>query len=134
LIAAYAIAQNLTMQTIHETILDSSSIQHAISLPHFTPSTIYPFPQPRLPQLVGTSVEIKVVGNIVVAGGSDLRVFEVREEPAFLHARAPKDDHDDEIERVPNGKHLADAEAETLNEMEDGDGFKTMGSVIVSWP
>lgn len=65
------------MHALHSTLLPSSAIYHSLFLPNFTPSTIYP-----LPQAVTTidGPDVKVVGNIVVAGGEDLRVFEIREE------------------------------------------------------
>ncbi len=65
------------MYAIHSTLLAPSAIHHTLYLPHFTPSTIYPLPRPS----TSTAPDIKVVGNLVVAGISDLRVFEIREEP-----------------------------------------------------
>jgi cleavage and polyadenylation specificity factor subunit 1 len=65
------------MYALHSTLLPPSAIHHSLFLPHFTPSTIYPLPKAHA---VGDSAEVKVVGNLVVAGGQDLRVFEIREE------------------------------------------------------
>ena len=65
------------MHALHSTLLPSSVICHSLFLRNFTPSTIYPIPRPV------TAVDlpdIRVVGNLVVAGGEDLRVFEIREE------------------------------------------------------
>lgn len=64
------------MHALHSTLLPASSIQHSLFLPNFTPSTIYPLPTPH----IVAPTDIRVVGNLVVAGGSDLRVFEIREE------------------------------------------------------
>ena len=65
------------MHALHSNLLPSSAIHHSLFLPNFTPSTIYPLPRP--PNADDTSA-IKVVGNLVVAGGEDLRVFEIREQ------------------------------------------------------
>jgi cleavage and polyadenylation specificity factor subunit 1 len=65
------------MQALHSTVLPPSAIHHSLFLPHFTPSTIYALPKPHAAL---EAPEIKVVGNLVVAGGQDLRVFEIREE------------------------------------------------------
>jgi len=64
------------MHALHSTLLPSSAIHHSLFLPNFTPSTIYPLPVPH----TSTPPDIQVIGNLVVAGGSDLRVFEIREE------------------------------------------------------
>lgn len=64
------------MYAIHSTLLPPSAIHHTLYLPHFTPSTIYPLPRPS----TSTAQDIKVVGNLVIGGLSDLRVFEIREE------------------------------------------------------
>lgn len=66
-----------TMHALYSTILPPSSIHHSLFLSHFTPSTIYPIPQPHV-AIEGP--EVKVIGNLIVAGGQDLRVFEIREE------------------------------------------------------
>jgi cleavage and polyadenylation specificity factor subunit 1 len=63
------------MYAIHQTVLPPSAIHHSLFLPNFTPSTIYPVPQPHSPD----APQVKVVGNLIVAGGNDLRVFEIRE-------------------------------------------------------
>jgi cleavage and polyadenylation specificity factor subunit 1 len=67
------------MYAIHQNILPSSVVTHSLFLPNFTPSTIYPLPQ--LHDALDAA-QIKVVGNLIVAGGQDLRVFEIREEIA----------------------------------------------------
>jgi cleavage and polyadenylation specificity factor subunit 1 len=64
------------MYAIHSTLLPPSAVHHTLYLPHFTPSTIYPLPRPS----TSTAQDVKVVGNLVLAGLSDLRIFEVREE------------------------------------------------------
>jgi hypothetical protein len=64
------------MHALHSTLLPSSSIHHSLYLPNFTPSSIYPLPAPH----ASYSPDIRVTGNLIVAGGSDLRVFEIREE------------------------------------------------------
>lgn len=69
------------MHAYHSTLLPSSAIHHSLYLAHFTPSTIYPLPKPHAALEVP---DVKVVGNLVVAGGQDLRVFEIREESAPL--------------------------------------------------
>lgn len=63
------------MYAIHSTLLAPSAIHHTLYLPHFTPSTIYPIPRPS-----SSTLDIKVIGNLIVGGISDLRVFEIREE------------------------------------------------------
>ena len=63
------------MHALHSTLLPPSAIHHALYLPNFTPSTIYPLPRPH-----DDAPEIKVTGNLVVAGGQDIRVFEIREQ------------------------------------------------------
>ncbi len=117
------------MQAIHSTLLESSSIHHAVFLPHFTPSTIYPFPQPRrrTPGVLDSTLEIRVVGNVVVAGGSDLRVFEVRQEPILLgEDQRVKDEAANEEVKRENGEDQL-----MTDDMEDEDGFKSMGNVTV---
>ena len=71
------------MYAIHQNILPSSVITHSLFLPNFTPSTIYPLPQSHDAL---DAAQVKVVGNLIVAGGQDLRVFEVREETAPVAA------------------------------------------------
>lgn len=73
------------MHAIHQNLLPSSVIHHSLFLPNFTPSTIYPLPQPHD---VLDSADVKVVGNLIVAGGQDLRVFEIREETAPVAAES----------------------------------------------
>lgn len=68
-----------TMHGLHSTLLPPSAVHHSLFLPHFTPSTIYPLPKPHAAL---EALEVKVVGNLIVAGGQDLRVFEIREEAA----------------------------------------------------
>ncbi|WVW79420.1 protein CFT1 [Kwoniella bestiolae CBS 10118] len=63
------------MHAFHQTLLPSSSIHHSLFLPNFTPSTIYPLPKP----IDDTAPDVKVIGNLIVAGGENLRVFEIRE-------------------------------------------------------
>jgi cleavage and polyadenylation specificity factor subunit 1 len=64
------------MHAFHQTLLPASAIHHSLFLPNFTPSTIYPLPRPHTEQ---DEPEVKVIGNLIVAGGEDLRVFEIRE-------------------------------------------------------
>lgn len=71
------------MHALHSTLLPSSSITHSLYLPNFTPSTIYPLPRP-----LSHTTELKVVGNLIVAGFQDLRVFEIREELVPLPEKA----------------------------------------------
>ncbi len=66
------------MHALHQNLLPSSSVNHSLYLPHFTPSTIYPLPRPHT--TIPNVPEIKVVGNLIVAGGEDVRVFEIREQ------------------------------------------------------
>jgi len=68
------------MYAIHQTVLPPSAIHHSLYLPNFTPSTIYPLPQAHNPD----APQVKVVGNLIVAGGNDLRVFEIRESQIAL--------------------------------------------------
>lgn len=72
------------MYAIHQTLLPPSSIHHTLFLPNFTPSTIYPLPQPHNPD----APQVSVVGNLIVAGGNDLRVFEIRESQVPLLSSA----------------------------------------------
>lgn len=62
------------MHALHSTLLPPSAVHHSLFLPNFTPSTIYPLPKPST-----STADVKVVGNLVVGGKSDLRVFEIRE-------------------------------------------------------
>lgn len=68
------------MYAIHQTVLPPSAVHHSLYLPNFTPSTIYPLPQSHDPD----APQVKVVGNLIVAGGNDLRVFEIRESQTAL--------------------------------------------------
>ncbi|KAL1407554.1 mRNA cleavage and polyadenylation factor subunit [Vanrija albida] len=65
------------MYALHSTLLPPSAIHHSLFLANFTPSTIYQLPKPHA---AIDGPDVKVVGNLVVAGGQDLRVFEIREE------------------------------------------------------
>lgn len=89
----------MTMHALHQTLLPPSAIHHSLYVAHFTPSTIYPFPSPA-------SSPVKVVGNLVVAGGQDLRVFEIREQTEIDQgALGPidtvEDEHRGEQQRDP---------------------------------
>lgn len=75
------------MHALYSTILPPSAIHHSLFLSNFTPSTIYPLPRTHV-ALEGP--EVKVIGNLIVAGGQDLRVFEIREEAVPV-----RDDGDD---------------------------------------
>ncbi|ORX39210.1 cleavage and polyadenylation specific protein [Kockovaella imperatae] len=70
------------MHALHSTLLPPSAVHHSLYLPNFTPSTIYPLPASH----DSSAPEIKVVGNLIVAGGEDLRVFEIRESQRPLPA------------------------------------------------
>ena len=74
------------MYAIHQTILPPSAIHHSLFLPNFTPSTIYPLPQPHNED----APQVSVVGNLIVAGSNDLRVFEIRESQTPLLASSSK--------------------------------------------
>ncbi|WRT69124.1 protein CFT1 [Kwoniella shivajii] len=67
------------MHAFHQTLLPASSIHHSLFLPNFTPSTIYPLPKPTSSSSTTIENEVKIVGNLIVAGGENLRVFEIRE-------------------------------------------------------
>ena len=64
-----------------------SSIHHSLFLPNFTPSTIYPLPKSQH----ADSPEVKVTGNLIVAGSQDIRVFEIREQNVAVHEALPED-------------------------------------------
>lgn len=66
------------MHALHQTLLPPSAIHHSLYLANFTPSTIYPLPRPH--DAAPDAHPVRVTGNLVVAGGEDLRVFEIREE------------------------------------------------------
>ncbi|OXG80075.1 protein CFT1 [Cryptococcus neoformans var. grubii Br795] len=95
------------MHALHQTLLPSSSIHHSLFLPHFTPSTIYPLPKP--PAVLDTP-DVKVIGNLVVAGAEVLRVFEIREESVPI------------IEKAKLEEDVAEGEKDVQME-EVGDGF-----------
>ena len=63
------------MHALHSTLLPPSAVRHSLYLANFTPSTIYPLPKSHDP----SAAELKVTGNLIVAGGEDIRVFEIRE-------------------------------------------------------
>lgn len=67
------------MHALHQTLLPSSAVHHSLFLPNFTPSTIYPLPARQQQDEGDLGTETKVVGNLIVAGGQDLRVFEIRQ-------------------------------------------------------
>jgi cleavage and polyadenylation specificity factor subunit 1 len=103
------------MYAIHSTLLPPSAIHHTLYLPHFTPSTIYPIPRPS-----SSTSDIKVIGNLIVGGISDLRVFEIREESRPV---------------LPNGPDGVDGDGGAGGEGEEGmidgeelgDGFLNNG-------
>lgn len=97
----------IAMHALHQTLLPSSSIHHSLFLPHFTPSTIYPLPKP--PAVLDTP-DVKVIGNLVVAGAEVLRVFEIREESVPI------------IEKAKLEEDVAEGEKDVQME-EVGDGF-----------
>ena len=121
------------MQAIHQPLIPGTGIRHSLFLEHFTPSTIYPYPQPAWVGQYGLSSsddtsgpKIKIVGNLIVAGGPDLRVFELREEPVLL------DENDDEVKEA-DAVARARMEAEPQMEMDvgDDDGFRNIGDTDV---
>jgi cleavage and polyadenylation specificity factor subunit 1 len=121
------------MQAIHQPLIHGTGIRHSLFLEHFTPSTIYPYPQPAWIRQYGLSSsgemdgpKIRIVGNLIVAGGPDLRVFEVREEPVLL------DEHDEEVKEA-GAAARARVEAEQRIEMdvEEDDGFRNIGETDV---
>lgn len=75
------------MHALHSTLLPPSSIHHSLFLPNFTPSTIYPLPKSQH----ADSPEVKVTGNLIVAGSQDIRVFEIREQNVAVHEALPED-------------------------------------------
>lgn len=76
-----------SMHALHQTLLPASAIHHSLYLANFTPSTIYPLPQPNNVDLTTNLNEIKVTGNLIVAGGQDLRIFEIREEVILIQEK-----------------------------------------------
>lgn len=137
------------MQAIHQPLVHGTAVHHALYMEHFTPSTIYPYPQPAWVRQYGQDVNngdqspqsqqkngapnthnistvnggskssaLTIQGNLIVAGGSDLRVFEVRREPIGLRGSDGEDDT----------KDLQQAESAMGDvEMEDEDGFRQLG-------
>ncbi len=77
------------MHALYSSLLPPSAVHHSLFLPHFTPSTIYQLPKPYA--TVDTP-EVKVRGNLIVAGGQDLRVFEIREETAAVPEQGAVED------------------------------------------
>nr|XP_018259229.1 protein CFT1 [Kwoniella dejecticola CBS 10117]OBR81387.1 protein CFT1 [Kwoniella dejecticola CBS 10117] len=110
------------MHAFHQTLLPSSAIHHSLYLPNFTPSTIYPLPKPISSIDVGNAVasasDIKVVGNLIVAGGENLRVFEIRESVEVNNA-------DVSINGINGIEQDGKEEDEDMEEGEErlGDGF-----------
>jgi len=102
------------MYAIHQTLLPSSAINFTLFLQHFTPSTIYPIPKPSSSRV--QLEDVQVVGNLVVAGGADLRVFEVRES------------------KVPVVDGASDGEAEEEVKGEYGDSYLESGPAKVCIP
>ncbi|BEI92713.1 uncharacterized protein CcaverHIS019_0503410 [Cutaneotrichosporon cavernicola] len=80
------------MHALYSSLLPPSAIHHSLFLPHFTPSTIYPLPKPHVALEIP---EIKVRGNLIVAGGQGLRVFEIREETAAVPDQGATEDRQD---------------------------------------
>lgn len=90
-----------TMHALHQTLLPPSAVHHSLYVPHLTPSTIYPFPAPP-------SSTVKVIGNLVVAGGQDLRVFEIREQVELDESATPSDGDVSMEENEPRDPALDD--------------------------
>ena len=88
------------MHALLSTVLPPSAVHHSLFLPNFTPSTIYPLPRPH-----DDSPEIRVVGNLIVAGSEDIRVFEIRESTIAIP----------ETPTAPNG-----ADGTALNDVKGG--------------
>ncbi|WVF65469.1 protein CFT1 [Kwoniella sp. CBS 6097] len=97
------------MHGLHQTLLPASAIRHSLFLPNFTPSTIYPLPKSHAALDLPSQ---RVVGNLVVAGGQGLRVFEIRESLEASASSAPGNGGDME------GDVSIDAGEERI-----GDGF-----------
>lgn len=94
------------MHALLSTILPPSAVHHSLFLPNLTPSTIYPLPRPH-----GDVPEIKVTGNLIVAGSEDIRVFEIRE--STVPVSGP----------VENGINGVNGEAEIKRGGEEIDGM-----------
>lgn len=115
------------MQAIHQPLIPETGIRHSLFLEHFTPSTIYPYPQPAWVRRYGLSSSddpdgprIKIIGNLIVAGGSELRVFEVREEPVLL-----EEQNDLGVQLDAKGDRIQDDEQMDAD-MGDDEGFRNM--------
>ncbi|WWC73047.1 protein CFT1 [Kwoniella pini CBS 10737] len=95
------------MHALHQTLLPSSSIHHSLYLPNFTPSTIYPLPKPisNIDNNNNNSHEVKVIGNLIVAGGENLRIFEIREsiEIPINNSLKQEEDIEEGEERLGDG-------------------------------
>jgi cleavage and polyadenylation specificity factor subunit 1 len=118
------------MYAIHQNILPSSVVTHSLFLPNFTPSTIYPLPQAHDAL---EAAQVKVVGNLIVAGGQDLRVFEIREE--LVPITQGDADADVNLDGDGNaGRGAADEEGEIGEDL--GDSFFDNGplEVCISLP
>ena len=119
------------MQAIHQPLIPETGIRHSLFLEHFTPSTIYPYPQPAWVRRYGLSSSddpdgprINIIGNLIVAGGSELRVFEVREEPVLLgeqNEREARGQLDGKTDRIQDDEQM-DAD------MGDDEGFRNIAS------
>ncbi|EIW66021.1 hypothetical protein TREMEDRAFT_70300 [Tremella mesenterica DSM 1558] len=92
------------MYALHQPLLPSSSVHFSLFLPNFTPSTIYPLPSPHTPY---ETPPIKVLGNVVVAGGQDLRVFEIREQQVPI-PESPREDGVDQTKVEKMDEDMAD--------------------------
>jgi cleavage and polyadenylation specificity factor subunit 1 len=122
------------MQAIHQPLFPGTAVRHSLFLDHFTPSTIYPYPQPAWIRQYGLSssegaegIQIKTVGNLIVAGGSELRVFEVREEPILLGDLDEGDSSD-----LVDGNVKVENEPQMDAEMGDDDGFRNIGDTFMT--
>lgn len=83
------------MHALYSSLLPPSAVHHSLFLPHFTPSTIYQLPKPHAAL---ETPEVKVRGNLIVAGGQDLRVFEIREETAAVQDQAPSEEQNGDVD------------------------------------
>ena len=111
------------MQALHSTLLPPSAVRHSLFLPNFTPSTIYPLPTSHDP----IAPDIKVVGNLVVAGGEDLRVLEIREwtQPVASSSNAKADGvNGTNGDALPSNGEMEPGELEAGEEIEE-DYFDT---------
>lgn len=108
------------MHAFHHSLLPPSSVHHSLFLSNFTPSTIYPLPQPHTSSPVP---DTKVIGNLIVAGGQDLRVFEIREQHVPVAASGARQTNGDSGEGVDMDEEMAE---------ELGDNFFDTGFKDVS--